>query len=365
MSSDTRMTTTQAPGAMQSKGDPRISTLRQLFDSSKERFAEVIPRHLSVERMLRISLACITRDSKLLECSPASLLQCVMQLSEMGLEPGGVLGEAYLVPYKGVCTVIPGYRGLVTLARRGGYVRDVEAAVVREGDFFRYERGIELKLKHKPKLAGDQDRKIIAVYMIAHLKGTPRPHVEVMSIDDVLRIRERSQAWRSKGDNSPWGTDFAEMAKKTVVRRGMKMLPMSVELAKAIELDNEDAIDVEATEVDRVLPARGKGFTSRLKAASAPSIVDFPMEETPAPAEDEHAPGPESREPKATSKAAERRQAAQGAPATPPAESPGMTFEQREAERSRRAQEAADAKEAEEAERHFAAEEAKKKGGGA
>jgi recombination protein RecT len=358
MSSDTRMTTTQAPGAMQSKGDPRINTLRQLFDSSKERFAEVIPRHLSVERMLRISLACITRDSKLLECSPASLLQCVMQLSEMGLEPGGVLGEAYLVPYKGVCTVIPGYRGLVTLARRGGYVRDVEAAVVREGDFFRYERGIELKLKHKPKLAGDQDRKIIAVYMIAHLKGTPRPHVEVMSIDDVLRIRERSQAWRSKGDSSPWGTDFAEMAKKTVVRRGMKMLPMSVELAKAIELDNEDAIDVEATEVARPSSA-GKGFTSRLKAANAPSIVDFPMEDTPPPAVEEQA------EPKATSKAAERRQAAQGAPTTPPAEAPGMTFEQREAERARRAQEAADAKEAEEAERHFAAEEAKKKGGGA
>jgi len=255
-----------------------IENLKRLFELAAPKLAKVLPQHLTAGRLTQVALACITRTPKLLKCTPTSLLQAVMQCAEMGLEPGSVLGEVALVPFGDQVTVIPMYRGLVSLARRSGAVTDIESAVVREGDKFRYERGIKLVLKHKPLLEGDQDRKIVAVYMVAHLKGTTRPHVEVMSAGDVDRIRARSRS----AHDGPWVTDYAEMARKTVVRRGIKMLPMSVHMARAMEIDDEDfsgddspgpVIDVTAS-----VEQAESSFKRKVKekAARAPELAATP-----------------------------------------------------------------------------------------
>jgi len=55
----------------------------------------------------------------------------------------------------------------------------------------------------------------------------------VMTRAEVEAVRKRSRS----GAAGPWETDWAEMARKTVVRRLAKYLPMSVEMAKAVELD--------------------------------------------------------------------------------------------------------------------------------
>lgn len=255
-----------------------IENLKRLFELASPKLAKVLPQHLTAERLTQVALACITRTPKLLKCTPTSLLQAVMQCAEIGLEPGSVLGEVYLVPFGDQVTVIPGYRGLVSLARRSGAVTDIESAVVREGDKFKYERGIELVLKHRPLLDGDQDRKIVAVYMVAHLKGTTRPHVEVMSIDDVLRIKARSKS----ANDGPWVTDFAEMARKTVVRRGIKMLPMSVQMARALEIDDEDFTDADGPgpviDVTASTEQAETNFKRKVKdkAARAPELAPAP-----------------------------------------------------------------------------------------
>jgi recombination protein RecT len=54
-----------------------------------------------------------------------------------------------------------------------------------------------------------------------------------MAISEVESIRRRSRA----GNSGPWQTDYAEMAKKTVLRRTLKLAPCSPELQRALYLD--------------------------------------------------------------------------------------------------------------------------------
>jgi recombination protein RecT len=63
-----------------------------------------------------------------------------------------------------------------------------------------------------------------------------------MSVDEVCEIRDNSQGYLSAkkyGKASPWDSHFNEMAKKTVIRRLFKYLPVSVEIQRAVGLDEQ------------------------------------------------------------------------------------------------------------------------------
>lgn len=336
------LTTNQGGQAMTARRDPRIDTVRGLLETAAPKMAAVLPEFLTPERLVQVAVACISRTPKLLECTPSSLLHAIMQCAELGLTPSSALGEAYLVPFKDKVTMIPGYRGLVALARRSGQIKDIESVVVREGDRFRYKRGIRLVLEHTPKLGNRQKDKLIAVYMVAWLKGSARPHVEVMDRTEVDAIRARSRS----ANDGPWVTDYDEMARKTVVRRGVKMLPMSVALARAVAIDDEEyggdadaAFDLveqprdEQTIATAVTTATGSSLKdkARRKAASLPAPVNGAIEDSFLADEPEAAPV--------------AAPAAAVEPPAPPAPR-ALTPEEREADQ---------------AEAHFAAEDAKRR----
>jgi recombinational DNA repair protein RecT len=79
-------------------------------------------------------------------------------------------------------------------------------------------------------------------YAVARFKGGEINDFEIMTPSEIEAIRKRSKA----KDKGPWVTDFDEMAKKTVLKRLLKRLPMSSEnyalLAKAIDEDNRAAM---------------------------------------------------------------------------------------------------------------------------
>lgn len=211
--------------------NPKQQALKQLLERAKPAMAGVATKHLTPDKLVRIALLATSRTPKLLECSPSSILLAVMQAASLGLEVGGVLGHGYLVPYGNEAQFIPGYRGLIDLARRGGHVLTIEARVVRDDDeAFHYDLGLEPKLIHRP---GAGNGEITHVYAIARLRDGVS-QFEVMTRAEVDGIRKRSRA----GSNGPWVSDYSEMARKTVVKRLAKYLPLSVELAAALELDN-------------------------------------------------------------------------------------------------------------------------------
>lgn len=208
----------------------RQGDLKTLLLRSQSSLAAILPKHLNPERMVRVALMATVHQPKLLECSAQSILLAVMQAAQLGLEIGGAMGLAYLVPFKGIAQFIPGYRGLIHLARQSGEVWGMDARAVFKGDEFRYQYGLYPELMHKPK--EEENAELTHAYCVARLRSGSE--FDVMDRPAIDRIRARSRA----ANNGPWVTDFDEMAKKTVVRRIAKMLPMSVQLAAAVEADN-------------------------------------------------------------------------------------------------------------------------------
>ncbi len=233
----------------------KTQNVRDLLEKNKAQIAMALPRHMTADRMMRVAMTAVQRTPKLLECTPASLFGAIVQASQLGLEPDGALGHAYLIPYwngtKKVFEVqfMPGYKGLLDLARRSRQLSTIEARVVHSADAFQFSFGLVPVLKHTPITTGDSGE-ATHVYAIVHLKDGGA-QFDVMSREDVEKIRARSKA----KDSGPWVTDWDEMAKKTVLRRLCKLLPSSVELQRAVALD--EAVEAGIPQVFDVPPAAG------------------------------------------------------------------------------------------------------------
>lgn len=234
------MTTTNAPAV---KNDEK-PTLAQLIQRMRPEIARALPNQMNPDRMARIATTVIRQTPILARCTPESFLGALLTASQLGLEPGPI-GEAYLVPFRDgrsgdyQCQFIPGYRGLIKLARNSGQLKDIWAEVVFANDTFRYSLGLHRDLVHEPA-AGDRG-KPVAVYAAAQLVDGGTPFV-VMTVDEVEAIRARSKASK----NGPWVTGWAAMAKKTVVKQLMKWLPLSAEVAAAATLDGSVRTDIGA-----------------------------------------------------------------------------------------------------------------------
>lgn len=206
-----------------------------------ERLRQAVPRHLSAERMLRVLALSVNKTPKLAECNMMSLLAAMLGLASLGLEPNTPLGHAYLIPFNNRranrvdVQVVIGYSGLIDLARRSGELKAIHADVVFQGDEFEFMYGTEQYLRHRPAaLRGD---KPLYAYAVAHLRDGGVAF-EVMAWSEVMAIRNASQGYLRDRENSPWAKHEAEMAKKTAVRRLIKWLPRSVEMANAVEIED-------------------------------------------------------------------------------------------------------------------------------
>jgi recombination protein RecT len=231
----------------------QLANLRDVLERASAKLAEVAPKHLKADRLVRLLLSAASRNPKILACSPQSVLQFAMKCSETGLEPIGA-GGAWPIPYENrrnntvELTFIPDYRGLIHCAKRSCCIKDAWAEVVYEGDEFSYRLGLDPALEHTP---ARRDRgNLEAAYCVFVMPdGTKR--FAVMHADDIARIRSRSRA----PNNGPWVTDTAEMWKKTIVRRAMRPFQgYAPSLDEAISADNEAETAIDLAPEDVPMP---------------------------------------------------------------------------------------------------------------
>lgn len=209
-----------------------VRMLKELLDDKAPAFMQVAPKHLKVERLLKLLVSAAMRNPKILQCTQESVLNFCMKCSETGLEPIGA-GGAWPIPYGSELTFIPDYRGLVNCAKRGGCIKDAYAETVREKDEFYYELGMTPVLVHKPARGGERGR-LQSAYCIMTFPDDTKRFV-VMDAEEIAAIRKRSKS----SSNGPWVADESEMWKKTVMRRAMKPFAgASPELDVAIESDD-------------------------------------------------------------------------------------------------------------------------------
>jgi len=238
--------TKTVPGRQITSYQEKANDVHSLLQQMKPQLEMALPKHLTADRLARVALTAIRKTPRLMGCTRESLAGAIMVAAQLGLEPDGVLGHFYLIPYrngktgKDECQGMIGYRGMVDLARRSGQISTIYATVVREDDAFDYQLGTEPKITHRPQM--DTTKPVTHAYAVAKLTDGST-QFDVMSKDEVESIRSRSRA----KDDGPWITDWDEMAKKTVVRRLYKMLPVSVEIHRAVLREELQERGIEAT----------------------------------------------------------------------------------------------------------------------
>ena len=214
------------------------------FDKFKKQVALALPKSMTAERMLRVILSECNKAPALFDCSRESFLGAILQCSALGLEPGSALGHCYLIPYGKTCQLIIGYRGMIDLARRSGQIVSLQAWAVHENDTFNFQLGLNPDIQHIPAASADRGN-ITFVYAVARLKGGG-VQFEVMSRAEIEKVRKASKA----GNSGPWSNHWEEMAKKTVIRRLFKYLPVSIEAVRAVEIDEKTDRGEATTEQD-------------------------------------------------------------------------------------------------------------------
>ncbi len=249
--------------------DRKVLTVRTQFAQMRDEFDAALPRHLPVDRFLRMANTCVRKTPALLDCDMPSLLGAMLEAARVGLEPG--TKQAAIVPFGKQATFIAQWQGLVELMYRSGEVGAVIADYIYEDESWEYSVGDGGTFRHRPDLLNrNNDRKILLAYAFAEMRGGARSKVIFLNRDEAEEIRDEfsknyQRAERNRRDNpaefeakpwmgrysSTWHTHFDPMWRKSCVRRLADWVPNSPELRYLMSREDEAG---EMPPSERVIP---------------------------------------------------------------------------------------------------------------
>lgn len=245
-----------------------VTDFRNSLTQMKPELKKALPPQVSVERFERVTMTALQTNPKLLEADRRTLFGAVTKAAQQGLLPDG--REGAIVQFGNQAQWMPMVAGVMKLVRNSGEISTWSVNAVFENDEFDYVLGDEEKIVHKPALKNRGE--LVAVYSIVNMKDGEKSR-EVMSRDEVEAIRNRSRS----GKSGPWVSDYAEMAKKTVIRRHSKRLPMSTDLDGLVHSDDDLFMPDEpaaATQGDSPAPARTRPSRLDKVAQQAPQQAE-------------------------------------------------------------------------------------------
>lgn len=218
-----------------------IQVITQDIYGTRDQFAAVLAdKSISFEREASFAVQILAGNSYALgiaQRSRQSVVNAVVNLAAIGLSLNPAKKQAYLVPRKTGIVLEISYMGLIELAVASGSVRWVKAEVVRQNDSFAL-CGYDKPPAHSFNPFGGERGPVVGVYCVA--KTADGDYLtEVMALDEVYAIRDRSEAWKN-GQKGPWKTDEGEMIRKTVVKRASKYWPKTDRLDQAVHYLNTE-----------------------------------------------------------------------------------------------------------------------------
>ena len=267
--------------ALQTQADnspnAQLQQHKAFLDARLGKISEWVKHGVDPRALVRYALADMAAPTKagekLRTATRESIYLGLLACAVTGLEPGSLRGEAYLVPYAGVATFIPGWRGLVKQARRSREVVAIASQVVREHDHFDLDLGAGAPPVHKPLLRGDRGP-VIGAYAVAKLVGSRESvishEVEWLDLEDLNAIRTMA----TKHGTSPAWTDWEDqMQRKAPIRRLCKRLPMNEDYFVAMALD--EAADSGASQRAIIdIETSGEAGRAELQVGSAAEIAE-------------------------------------------------------------------------------------------
>jgi phage RecT family recombinase len=200
---------------------------------------------VTFEQVLSELYFAIQKNSAIAKCTPTSQLQAVARCLSWGLTIGD---KAHLVPFKGTLTAVIDYKGAIDLVVQAGGARSIEAHWVYDDEHFKFKLGSGAYVDHIPSLASRAEKKIVGGYAVAFTSAHIPPKIVVMGVDEINKIRAKSQSWWDKKQNGnvvgsytleeiPW------YVAKTCVRQIIKQLPSTPRLRSAAQhIETEETV---------------------------------------------------------------------------------------------------------------------------
>jgi len=215
----------------------------------------------------------------LLGCTTDSFVQAMSNCASMDLSLVKALGQACLVPYAHMATLMVQYQGFITLILRTGVVASVQAETVYKGEMDGVVVENGKPIIHPKRFDCERsDGAIVGVYAEARCLSGPPVNV-MLNRQELEKIRRSSKA-----QDGPWKWWYGEMCKKSAIRRLHKQLAAGGDpiaqaaLARAVELDNRD-FGLAAKEAEAGL--REVGAAARQRARQAKIVDAAPSPSTP------------------------------------------------------------------------------------
>lgn len=224
----------------------KTRTIKQWLqtESFQERLEMAVGDERMVEKYVSSVLLEVARNPQLEHCTPASIMECVIDSANYGLIPNKLAGQAWLIPYNNSynvdgewikrleCTLQIGYKGYINKFAENGWVVEVELVTINEMKQERFQevRGSNPGIEHRP--IRDETIKVrdnIALgYAVARSNGMPSIYAVMTrkEIESAVKYEKAHAkgAWKAQDRE----TDYGEMCKKTVVRRLAKSCPISI-----------------------------------------------------------------------------------------------------------------------------------------
>ncbi len=253
-----------------------IDALKKDIRSMEPQFKAALPAHISAEKFTRVAITALSTSPGLASCERNSLFAACMRAAQEGLLPDG--REAAIISFSNKATFIPMVSGILKKVRNSGELSSITAQILFEKDKFKYWVDSDGEhLEHEPNLFSDRGSEI-GVYALAKTKDGG-VYIEVMTNQQIEQIRQSS---KSK-DSGPWKQWAGEMAKKTVIKRLSKRLPMSTDLDNLLRVEDEaDVIgELHAESPQSNEPVSIKPEPKQAKKSRVEAIIDVTNDHEP------------------------------------------------------------------------------------
>lgn len=258
-------------------GDSSADLYRYLVsDAALQQIEDRLPNGMKGGALRAVSIAKshftkrMKTENAIRGCTCRSVIAAICEAAEYGIFLDGRLG--YAVPYKDTLQFIPGYLGMIAVARRIGLIDSVWAEVVMPTDDLEMsEEDGRQTYRFQQDLNTSRDFAACrGVLSVVWSRG--RMQRQWMTRDEIDAIRKRSRA----SGSGPWVTDTEEMAKKTGLRRILKTFADDPSLARLFSA--EDA----AEEFSKLMQQPVRAVTRRAAGDVFAGILGETAEAEPA-----------------------------------------------------------------------------------
>lgn len=212
-------------------------------------------------------------------CTRDSVANALLDMVVQGLNP--VKKQCYFIVYGKQLVCMRSYFGTMSVTKRVSGAKDIDAAVIYEGDEVDYEmvNGRIKNLTHKQKFGNINKEKIIGAYCTITLSDD-NVYTELMTIDELRQAWSKAQFWGKDQEIEKKGSTHEEfkqeMAKKSVINRACKKF-----------LNSSDDSSLVMSHVNRADDVKEEALLEEeLQQNANKEVIDIEYEETNQPEEE-------------------------------------------------------------------------------